>query len=284
VPWHRNWACGDEGEVQLINHFDHIIVAVHADFARFILPTETRFDDLCWWFGQQIWALNARFFAHQHRLQFNAVESRNAGSRTEDVQGAALYLKRHDFYHSITWFMSSVRNTTLLDTIELDIEAKKWFWYGGMKGRINTRIGAQDVLRAPARGYPPDIIHPDNIDCCHPYWQTHRLELLTPNAAWHRQNWPWTGGMQVLNCSMMLHPSIQCGASYAPDAATHFRLFWLNQRMLQVSQGTSPSWCLDAPAWVCVVLFLDNVVNLLLRRPCRTSWTLRSSACSGWSN
>ena len=106
---------------------------------------------------------------------------------------------------------------------------------------------------------------------------------MTPNAAWDSAL-PWTGGMQVLNCSMMLHPSIQCGASYAPDAATHFRLFWLNQRMLQVSQGTSPSWCLDAPAWVCVVLFLDNVVNLLLRRPCRTSWTLRSSACSGWSN
>jgi len=80
VPWHRNWACGDEGEVQLINHFDHIIVAVHADFARFILPTETRFDDLCWWFGQQMWALTARLFAHQHRLQFNAVESRNSGT------------------------------------------------------------------------------------------------------------------------------------------------------------------------------------------------------------
>jgi hypothetical protein len=63
---------------------------------------------MCWWFGQQMWALTARFFAHQHRLQvrahaallpcterapspdvrhatpqFNAVESRNAGSRPE---------------------------------------------------------------------------------------------------------------------------------------------------------------------------------------------------------
>ncbi len=169
------------------------------------------------------------------------------------MQGATSYQKRHDFYHSITWFMSSVRNTTLLQAIQLDIDAKKWFWYGGMKGAINTRVGEQHVLRAPASGYPPELIHADNIDCCHPYWQTHRLERLTPNAAWHRPNWPWTGGIQVVNCSMLLHPSIQCSGSYAPDSATHFRLFWLNQRMLQVR--ASCSW--GRVAFVsCCVLFL----------------------------
>jgi hypothetical protein len=33
---------------------------------------------------------------------------------------------------------------------------------------------------------------------------------------------------------MVQHPSLQCSAAYAPDSQTHFRLFWLNQRMLQV--------------------------------------------------
>ena len=167
--------------------------------------------------------------------------------------------------------MSSVRNTTLLQAIQLDIDAKKWFWYGGMQGAINTRVGEQHVLRAPASGYPPELIHADNIDCCHPYWQTHRLERLTPNAAWHRPNWPWTGGIQVVNCSMLLHPSIQCSGSYAPDSATHFRLFWLNQRMLQVRVAVVS----------CCVLCL---VTLMLRRRCRTSSTRRSSGCSGWNN
>lgn len=56
---------------------------------------------------------------------------------------------------------------------------------------------------------------------------------MTPNAAWDSKL-PWTGGIQVRNCSMVQHPSLQCAEAYAPDSQTHFRLFWLNQRMLQV--------------------------------------------------
>ena len=64
-----------------------------------------------------------------------------------------------------------------------------------MRGQVNTRIGSQMVLKGSERGYPPDVmrhtpnfttafplclqqvIHPDNLDCCHPYWQTHRRDL-----------------------------------------------------------------------------------------------------------
>ncbi len=63
-----------------------------------------------------------------------------------------------------------------------------------MRGQVNTRIGSQTVLKGSERGYPPDVmhlnpnfttafslillqvIHPDNLDCCHPYWQTHRRD------------------------------------------------------------------------------------------------------------
>ena len=90
--------------MQLVNHFDHIIVAGGAPDTKLqnresvftplqctltllalfyplkrgsticalpppplsALPDARR---MCWWFGQQMWALTARFFAHQHRLQ-----------------------------------------------------------------------------------------------------------------------------------------------------------------------------------------------------------------------
>jgi hypothetical protein len=75
-----------------------------------------------------------------------------------------------------------------------------------MRGQVNPRIGSQMVLKGSEHGYPPDVmrhipifiaafplslqqvIHPDNLDCCHPYWQTHRrdvyalLSLPPPNA------------------------------------------------------------------------------------------------------
>lgn len=62
------------------------------------------------------------------------------------------------------------------------------------------------------------------------------MEVVTPNAAWDSAL-PWTGGMQLYNCSMIQHPSLQCSEAYAPDSQTHFRLFWLNQRMLQVGRA-----------------------------------------------
>ena len=34
------------------------------------------------------------------------------------------------------------------------------FRYGGMHGKINSRIGSQEVLRGSALGYPPDVILP----------------------------------------------------------------------------------------------------------------------------
>jgi hypothetical protein len=67
----------------------------------------------------------------------------------------------------------------LLEAIQLDIEAKKWFWYhlatqfffslpqysanspddryGGVIGQMNTRIGSQNVLVGSAQGYPPNV-------------------------------------------------------------------------------------------------------------------------------
>ena len=71
--------------------------------------------------------------------------------------------------------------------------------YGGVVGKINTKIGSQNVLIGSEHGYPPhvtprpadtaaraafsyshtqQVVHTDNIDCCHPYWQTHRRVLL----------------------------------------------------------------------------------------------------------
>jgi hypothetical protein len=93
-----------------------IASAVHTDFARFILPTETRFDHmwvLCrvygallsqFWHVLVVWTADVGadgpvvcapapfagsiekfscIFDDDAALQFNAVESRNAGSRSE---------------------------------------------------------------------------------------------------------------------------------------------------------------------------------------------------------
>ena len=153
--------------------------------------------------------------------------------------------------------------------------------YGGVIGKMNTEIGSQEVLVGSARGYPPYVRpHPEfseprlryvcsrsstpttstaatrtgrhtgsclyslpPLNCLLPLTFLPRLQLVSPSASWESVL-PWTGGMQALNCSVIQHPSLQCAEAYAPDSQTHFRLFWLNQRMLQVGRGAAACCCI----------------------------------------
>jgi hypothetical protein len=73
IGWH-----GDNGnDVQFVSHYDHIMIAIHHNVSRLLLPIETRFDDISWWYGQRIQGFLAAVAFSNQTLQFNAVVSEN---------------------------------------------------------------------------------------------------------------------------------------------------------------------------------------------------------------
>jgi hypothetical protein len=140
VPYHSWHSLQQDVAVQTLDHFDHIVVALHDEVVDYYLPTETRFDSMCWWYGQAVYSAISSMFFPNNTLQFNTIVSINSGARPlhleEVAEVSSKYKKRTDFYHSLTWIMSSVKSLPLLNNIDITIEAGL-FSYGTLANKGN---------------------------------------------------------------------------------------------------------------------------------------------------
>jgi hypothetical protein len=76
-PYYSGWHKDDGEEVQFASNYDHIMVAIHQNVSRLYLPTETRFDDVSWWYGQRIHAMLSSVAFKNQTMQFNTLVSEN---------------------------------------------------------------------------------------------------------------------------------------------------------------------------------------------------------------
>lgn len=76
-PYYSGWHLDNGKEVQFASNYDHIMVAIHQNVSRLYLPTETRFDDVSWWYGQRIHAVLSSVAFMNQTIQFNALVSDN---------------------------------------------------------------------------------------------------------------------------------------------------------------------------------------------------------------
>ena len=170
VPYHSWHTIQQDLAVQTVDHFDHIVVALHDEVVDYYLPTETRFDSMCWWYGQAVYSIISSMFFPNNTLQFNTIVSINTGARPLSLEGVAeassKYKKRTDFYHSLTWILSSVKSLPLLNNIDITIEASL-FTYGTLANKGNRctsaaapapcALGAFPTQFAQIRGCIPPI-------------------------------------------------------------------------------------------------------------------------------
>ncbi len=89
-PYYSGWHHDNGEEVQFVSNYDHIMIAIHHNVSRFFLPTETRFDDVSWWYGQRIHGFLAAVAFGNQTLQLNAVVSDNGstGKRFAQLNGS----------------------------------------------------------------------------------------------------------------------------------------------------------------------------------------------------
>jgi hypothetical protein len=89
-PYYSRWHHDNGEEVQFVSNYDHIMIAIHHNVSRFFLPTETRFDDTSWWYGQRIHGFLAAVAFGNQTLQLNAVVTDNGsqGKRLAQLNGS----------------------------------------------------------------------------------------------------------------------------------------------------------------------------------------------------
>jgi hypothetical protein len=89
-PYYSGWHHDNGEEVQFVSNYDHIMIAIHHNVSRLFLPTETRFDDVSWWYGQRIHGFLAAVAFGNQTLQLNAVVSDNGstGKRFAQLNGS----------------------------------------------------------------------------------------------------------------------------------------------------------------------------------------------------
>ena len=145
VPYHSWHHLQPDLEVQTVDHFDHIFLALHDEVVDFYLPTETRFDSICWWYGQSIYSVISSMFFPNNTLQFNTIVSINPGARPLSLEGvvdASLkYKKRTDFYPALMWIMSSAKSLPLLNNVDITIDPSL-FTYGTLSNKGNRCVPA----------------------------------------------------------------------------------------------------------------------------------------------
>ncbi len=92
-PYYSGWHHDNGEEVQFVSNYDHIMIAIHHNVSRLFLPTETRFDDVSWWYGQRIHGFLASVAFGNQTLQLNAVVSDNGstGKRFSQLNGIKAY-------------------------------------------------------------------------------------------------------------------------------------------------------------------------------------------------
>jgi hypothetical protein len=140
VPYHSWHSLQHDAAVQTVDHFDHIVVALHDEVVGLYLPTETRFDSICWWHGQAVYSIISSMLFPNNTLQFNTIVSINSGARPLSLEGVAQvsskYKKRTDFYPAFMWILSSAKSLALLNNIDITIDASL-FTYGTLANRGN---------------------------------------------------------------------------------------------------------------------------------------------------
>ena len=186
MPYHSWHHLQPDLEVQTVDHFDHIFLALHDEVVDFYLPTETRFDSICWWYGQSIYSVISSMFFPNNTLQFNTIVSINPGARPLSLEGVAdaslKYKKRTDFYPALMWIMSSAKSLPLLNNVDITMDPSL-FSYGTLSNKGNrhgtcyhARLHSEAQRRfsadsRPSGGYPTMVHHLAGlIHCCHPYW------------------------------------------------------------------------------------------------------------------
>ena len=89
-PYYSGWHLDNGEEVQFASNYDHIMVAIHQNVSRLYLPTETRFDEVSWWYGQRIHAVLSSIAFINQTIQFNALVSDNGsvGKKTHLTNGS----------------------------------------------------------------------------------------------------------------------------------------------------------------------------------------------------
>lgn len=140
VPYHSWHSLQHGAAVQTVDHFDHIVVALHDEVVDFYLPTETRFDSICWWHGQAVYSIISSMLFPNNTLQFNTIVSVNTGARALSLEGVAhassKYKKRTDFYPALMWILSSAKSLALLHNVDITVDASL-FTYGTLANKGN---------------------------------------------------------------------------------------------------------------------------------------------------
>jgi hypothetical protein len=201
VPFHSWHNLQEHVAVQTVDHFDHIVVALHDEVVDYFLPTETRFDSICWWHGQAIYSVISSMFFPNNTLQFNTIISINTGARSMSLEGVAetssKYKKRTDFYPALMWILSSAKALPLLSNVDITVNASS-FTYGTLSNKGNrysctcllpaytlhalisvTHFPRFAVAPSPSGGYQQLVRHLAGlVDCCHPYWMKVQADLI----------------------------------------------------------------------------------------------------------
>lgn len=137
-------------EVQLQLHFDTILTAFHREAIAFMMPLETQWDDISWWYAScPLWLVARRFF-NDHRIQFNALRVNNKAHTT--------YPKVNNWTIPQQWMMPALK---MPEIQEIDFNSRHISsdWLGD--GKPKKRQGP----------YAPPV---SMYDPCHPFFRNKR--------------------------------------------------------------------------------------------------------------
>jgi hypothetical protein len=91
-------------------------VAIHFSVASMFLPTETVFDDVCWWFGQFMYNVVASYFFPQQWIQINPLYCENKEHRSNEQTGESasaapskVYNRISSFEKPLMWMLASFK-------------------------------------------------------------------------------------------------------------------------------------------------------------------------------
>jgi len=133
-------------EVQLQLHFDTIFTAYHREAIDWLMPLETRWDNVSWWYASCPLWLVARKFWNEHRIQFNAIKVWN-DAHTE-------YPKVNNWTVPIQWMVPALKMPEL-QLIDFNLRVFPLEWLGG------------GVPKKKQGSYTPEDF---TYDPCHPFF------------------------------------------------------------------------------------------------------------------
>jgi len=148
-------------EVSLKANFDTILTAYHREAIDWLMPLETQWDNISWWYASCPLWLVARKFWPEHRLQFNALQVWNGAHTT--------YPKSNNWTIPIRFMIPALK---MPDLITMDFNERL----------LNASMLGKDVQPKMRKGrYTPND---EDYDPCHPFFVDKRQgSMFTPNGA-----------------------------------------------------------------------------------------------------